>query len=94
MLTALGVPGIDQYKLFLQTIVGVAVCKAGVPASQQLAQCSFNKIGLPLLAATIAAKDANATATINNRVTLCEYSVFFVCVGGAKKVLCFPSRER
>ena len=75
VLTALGVPGLDQYKLFLQTIVGVAVCKSAFPAGQQqeaALACSFNKVGLPLLAAAIKAKDANATATINNRVTLCE----------------------
>ena len=81
VLTALGVPGLDQFKLFLETIVGVAVCKSAFPAGQQqeaALQCSFNKIGLPLLAAAVKARDPNAAATISNRVTLCEWWCFFM----------------
>ena len=81
VLTALGVPGLDQFKLFLETIVGVAVCKSAFPAGQQqeaALQCSFNKIGLPLLAAAVKARDPNAAATISNRVTLCELWCFFM----------------
>ena len=75
VLTALGWPGLKQFKLFQETLVGVAICKAQFAPNQQqeaALQCSFNKIGLPLLAAAINATSPDAAAVINNRVTLCE----------------------
>lgn len=82
VLTALGVPGLKQFQLFQQTLVGVAICKAQFPPAQQqeaALQCSFNKIGLPLLAAAINATGPDAAAVINNRVTLCEFGAWFFC---------------
>lgn len=97
VLTALGVPGLKQFQLFQQTLVGVAICKAQFsPAQQQEAalQCSFNRIGLPLLAAAINATGPDAAAVINNRVTLCEFGFFLRSLLREKKKKKRRERER
>ena len=77
VLTALGVPGLQQFQIFQQALVGVAICQATLPADQQLQECSFNKIGLPLLAAAIRAVNSDAVKAINKRVVLwsCQVDV-------------------
>ena len=71
VLTALGMPGQEQYTLFLGIATGIAICQSRYPDPlDKKLNCTLQSVGLPVLAKVLQTKYPDAVKIINGRVNV------------------------
>ena len=71
VLTALGMPGQEQYTLFLGIVTGIAICQSRYPDPlDKKLNCTLQSVGLPILAKVLQTKYPDAVKIINGRVNV------------------------